>query len=208
MQIVIILALGYALVQTCTRLGEEKKTIKSFDPYNILGLETNATDDDIKLAYRRLARELHPDKNPDDPEAAAKFILLTKAYQALSDEEGKRNYMRYGNPEGPGALHVGIALPEFLIKKENHVTVLVVFFLVILVLIPGLALYWFSSMSQYNKHGIYEENSRRYAPELKETLPIRRLPFIIGLTAEFAENLTLTTAEEPELHRVLALASL
>ncbi len=184
-------------------LGAESKDIKRFDPYNILGVPTNSTDDDIKVAYRKLARELHPDKNPDDPEAAAKFILLTKAYQSLSDEEGKRNYLRYGNPEGPGAFHVGIALPEFLIKKENHVTVLVCFFLTLLVIIPGGGLYWYSSVSKYNKHGIYEENTKRYAPMLNENLAIKRFPLVMGITAEFEENVSSINAEQaPILQRV------
>lgn len=198
----VLICLGYGLMNVSMDLGKESKDIKKFDPYSILGIQSNATDDDIKLAYRRLARELHPDKNPDDPEAAAKFILLTKAYQALSDEEGKRNYLRYGNPEGPGAMHVGIALPEFLIKKENHIIVLVCFFSVLLIVIPGLGLYWYSTMSKVNKHGIYVENVKRYVPGLNENLAIRKIAFILATTAEFEENLSLSAEESPALQKV------
>lgn len=192
----------YALAKTLTEINKESKEIKRFDPYDILGIPLNATDDEIKLAYRKLAREWHPDKNPDDPEAAAKFILLTKAYQALSDEEGKRNFLKFGNPEGPGALHVGIALPTFLIKKENHVVVLVAFFLIMLVFVPGLGLYWYSNVSKYNKHGIYEENTMRYARQLKENVILRKFSTIIGSTADFEENLSVTAQEAPELSQV------
>eukprot|EP01022_Parablepharisma_sp_SALTPOND_P019386 TRINITY_DN329_c0_g4_i3.p1 TRINITY_DN329_c0_g4~~TRINITY_DN329_c0_g4_i3.p1 ORF type:complete len:433 (-),score=35.29 TRINITY_DN329_c0_g4_i3:919-2079(-) len=204
-QVLVLIAAGYALAQVAVDLGKEKKDIKKFDPYNILGLQTNATDEDIKLAYRRLARELHPDKNPDDPEAAAKFILLTKAYRALSDEEGKRNYIRYGNPEGPGALQVGIALPEFLIKKENHVTVLVCFFFILLILIPGGGLYWYSTVSKFNKHGIYDENMKRYGPLLNENLALKKFPFVMATTVEFEENLSISAEEQPALQKVCTL---
>lgn len=190
-------------MQTSVEIGKEKKDIRRFDPYDIMGIPLNATDDEIKVAYRKLAREWHPDKNPDDPEAAAKFILLSKAYQALSDEEGKRNYLKYGNPEGPGALHVGIALPQFLIKKENHVRVLVFFFFIMLVCVPGLGLYWYSARSKYNKHGIYEENARRFAGMLNENLALRKFSLVMGGTADFEENLTLTAREQQVLQKVI-----
>jgi len=204
-KVLIIIVLGIALTQTAMRFGKEAKDLRKFDPFDILGIQTNATDDEIKYAYRKLARELHPDKNPDDPEAAAKFILLTKAYHALSDEEGKRNFLRYGNPEGQGALNIGIALPEFLIKKENHVIVLVCFFFMLLVLVPGLGLYWYSGMSKFNKHGIYEENMKRYAQQINENLPIKKFAFIMATTAEFEDNINISTEEGPALQRVILL---
>ena len=59
--------------------------------------------------------KLHPDKNPDDPQAAQKFILLTKAYECLTDEAMKEVCAKYGNPDGKQAFEVGIALPSFLL---------------------------------------------------------------------------------------------
>ena len=202
LQLITVIALGYSLIMVYDNFGKNNSSLKRFDPYEILGIQTNATEDEIKLAYRRLARELHPDKNPDDPEAAAKFVILVKAYNSLSDEEGRRNYLRYGNPEGPGPLQMGIALPEFLIKKENQITVLVTFFIFLLVVIPGVGLYWYTSVSKYNKHGIYQENLYRYAPMLNENLPLKKISFVMAISAEFDENLTITHGEEPILSKV------
>ena len=87
--------------------------------------------------------KFHPDKNPDDPEASAKFILITKAYSCLTDEKSKIMCEKYGNPDGPGTLHVAIALPSFLVKKDNQVAVLVIFFIIILVIVPSIVLCWY-----------------------------------------------------------------
>lgn len=56
------------------------KPLKSFDPFQILGIEPGAEMKDIKKAYRRLSLIKHPDKNPDDPLAVTEFIQITKAY--------------------------------------------------------------------------------------------------------------------------------
>jgi translocation protein SEC63 len=56
------------------------KPLKSFDPYQILGVEPGADAATIKKTYRRLSLQKHPDKNPDDPLAVSEFIQITKAY--------------------------------------------------------------------------------------------------------------------------------
>ena len=66
------------------------------DYYEVLGVEKNASENDIKLAYRRLARKLHPDLNKTDPKAKEKFIELQEAYEVLSDSNKRNNYDRYG----------------------------------------------------------------------------------------------------------------
>ncbi|WP_213815186.1 molecular chaperone DnaJ [Glaciihabitans sp. dw_435] len=61
------------------------------DHYEVLGVDNNATPEEIKKAYRRLARELHPDVNPD-PEASDQFKLVTHAYDVLSDPQQRQQY--------------------------------------------------------------------------------------------------------------------
>lgn len=66
------------------------------DYYNVLGVPKNASDDDIKKAYRKLARKHHPDLNPNDPEADKKFQQINEANEVLSDPEKRKKYDKYG----------------------------------------------------------------------------------------------------------------
>jgi DnaJ-class molecular chaperone len=61
------------------------------DPYEILGVSRDASADDVKKAYRRLARQLHPDVNPD-PETQERFKDVTRAYEVLSDPQKRAAY--------------------------------------------------------------------------------------------------------------------
>ena len=66
------------------------------DYYKTLGVDKNASDKDIKNAYRKLARKYHPDLNPDDAEAHKKFQQLNEANEVLSDPEKRKKYDKYG----------------------------------------------------------------------------------------------------------------
>src|SRR5829696_7681615 len=66
------------------------------DYYKILGLDKNASEEDIKKAYRKLARKHHPDLNPNDKEAHKKFQQLNEANEVLSDPEKRKKYDQYG----------------------------------------------------------------------------------------------------------------
>ncbi len=66
------------------------------DYYKVLGVDKNASQDDIKKAYRKLARKLHPDLNPNDNEAKKKFQQANEANEVLSDPEKRKKYDKYG----------------------------------------------------------------------------------------------------------------
>ena len=74
------------------------------DYYKTLGIEKNASQDDIKKAFRKLAHEHHPDKNKNDPTSSQKFKEASEAYSTLSDESKRKQYDMFGSqgPQGSG----------------------------------------------------------------------------------------------------------
>ncbi len=82
------------------------------DPYSLLGVARGASEKDIKSAYRKLAKELHPDKNKDNPKATERFSEVTRAYDLLSDADKRARFDRGeididGNPIGFGGAGFG-----------------------------------------------------------------------------------------------------
>ena len=67
------------------------------DYYEVLGVDKNADEKEIKKAYRRVAMKYHPDRNPDDPDADEKFKEASEAYEILSDAEKRQAYNQYGH---------------------------------------------------------------------------------------------------------------
>jgi DnaJ-class molecular chaperone len=79
------------------------------DYYETLGVKRNSSEEEIKSAYRKLARQYHPDRNPGDKQAEAKFKEVQEAYDVLSDKTKRTHYDRFGTagprggPQGPGS---------------------------------------------------------------------------------------------------------
>ena len=70
------------------------------DYYEILGVQRGATDQEIKSAYRKLALQFHPDRNPNNPDAEEKFKECSEAYAVLADSEKREMYNRFGHAGG------------------------------------------------------------------------------------------------------------
>lgn len=89
------------------------------DHYEVLGVKRDASEDEIKKAYRSLARKYHPDRNPGDKPAEAKFKEVQEAYDVLSDKAKRQQYDQFGfaGPQmgggggGPGEFHWGAGAP-------------------------------------------------------------------------------------------------
>jgi len=77
------------------------------DYYEVLGVEKGANADEIKRSYRKLAMQYHPDRNPDDAEAEARFKEAAEAYEVLSDDEKRGRYDQYGHAGVEGMGHAG-----------------------------------------------------------------------------------------------------
>ena len=78
------------------------------DHYETLGVPRDAGPDEIKRAYRQLARQLHPDANPDDPTAEARFKEVALAYEILSDPERRQQYDTFGDAGPQATLDVRV----------------------------------------------------------------------------------------------------
>src|SRR2546429_239539 len=87
--------------------------INKRDYYEILGVDRGVSEQDLKSAYRRLAVQHHPDKNPDDPQAEDKFKEAAEAYAVLSDPEQRRRYDRFGHAGVSSAAGAAWGAPGF-----------------------------------------------------------------------------------------------
>ena len=77
------------------------------DYYEVLGVERGASDAEMKSVYRKLAMQYHPDRNPDNPDAEAKFKELNEAYDVLKDEQKRAAYDRFGHDAFEGGMGGG-----------------------------------------------------------------------------------------------------
>jgi translocation protein SEC63 len=121
-----------------------------------------ATEKQIKSVYRKLSVTDHPDKRRPDPAKNITiesindhWVEITKAFKALTDEEIRRNYLEYGNPDGKQSTSIGLALPAFLVQEGNGKYVLLFYIALLGVAIPYTVGKWWYGSQKKTKEGIY-----------------------------------------------------
>ncbi|CAH8533122.1 unnamed protein product [Schistosoma turkestanicum] len=139
-------------LQRLIRTGRTGHWLNHGKEHCLVGVKGNPKDasaKDIRNAYRKLSLLNHPDKGGD----TRRFIQITKAYNALTNEESRKNWEEYGNPDGPGAAHFGIALPKWMIQKENFFLVIGAYMLLFIIILPiSVGAWWYNTMKFSNNN--------------------------------------------------------
>ncbi|KAJ8452766.1 hypothetical protein Cgig2_005102 [Carnegiea gigantea] len=180
--------------------------IQVFEPFGILGLESGASDSEIKKAYRRLSIQYHPDKNPD-PEAHKYFVeYISKAYQALTDPVSRENYEKYGHPDGRQGFQMGIALPQFLLNIDGASGGILLLWIVgVCILLPlVIAVIYLSRSSKYTGNYVMHQTLLAYYHLMKPSLAPSKVLDVFIKAAEYMEIPVRRIDDEP-LHKLLLL---
>ncbi|KAL1918321.1 uncharacterized protein VTP21DRAFT_2981 [Calcarisporiella thermophila] len=165
---------------------------KQWNPYEILGVSESTNPAAIKKAYRKLSLRFHPDKIQASSEkeklaAEAKFVDITKAYKALTDEEARKNFEEFGHPDGRQAFTVGIALPSWIVRANNQPIVIGVYGLVFGLILPiFVGRWWYGSLS-YGKNKILNTTMGLYFQEIKRSTNLKSLLDVLSASIEFKE---------------------
>ncbi|CBI22629.3 unnamed protein product, partial [Vitis vinifera] len=173
--------------------------IQIFEPFSILGLESGASDSEIKKAYRRLSIQYHPDKNPD-PEAHKYFVeFISKAYQALTDPISRENYEKYGHPDGRQGFQMGIALPQFLLNFDGATGGILLLWIVgVCILLPlVIAVVYLSRSAKYTGNYVMHQTLSTYYYFMKPSLAPSKVMDVFIKAAEYMEIPVRRTDNEP-----------
>ena len=178
----VLLIIAFSVFIYLIKLVKNDGEVNTFDPYHILGIEQGISTGEIKKAYRKLSLRYHPDKNIGDKLAEEMFMKIAKAYEALTDETSKENYLKYGNPDGKQSLEVSIGLPRIIL--DNPKVVLVLYLVAMVVVIPVVVGLWYANSKQYGENDIKYESYTAFYQLIKETYRTKQMPEVMAASAE------------------------
>jgi len=182
----------------------EDGEVNSFDPFNILDIDTGADAREIKKAFRTASLRWHPDKNPNNPQAEAMFMMINKAYEALTDATARENWEKYGNPDGRQSLEVSIGLPSFLLEASNRNLVLLTYLICMVVLVPLCVWKYYSDSSMYGEKDVMYDTYSWFHHTLNEHSILKILPEVFAGSAEFRQvNMPRTRKDKDEIGSVM-----
>ena len=172
--------------------------VNSFDPFTILEIDSTADLKQIKKAFRSLSLKYHPDKNPGDRAAEARFMMVSKAYEALTDEQARENWEKYGNPDGKQSLEVSIGLPDFLLDTSNRNLVLMVYLIIMVGVIPFSVWSYYADSSKFGEKDVMYDTYSWFHYTLNEHTLMKSLPEVLAGSAEFRKRNVPKTAQDKE----------
>lgn len=183
-----LLVLGWvAMAATAYKVAHLEHDFVKWDPYEILEIDPSSSERAIRKAYHKLSLIYHPDKDTGDEQ---KFMLIAKAYAALTDEEARKNWETYGNPDGPGATSFGIALPSWIVEKENSLWVLGLYAAVFMIALPVAVGVWWYRSAKYGEDQVLLDTSHLYLYFINKChfLVLRRVVMVLAASLEFEKS--------------------
>ncbi|CAG7941139.1 unnamed protein product [Penicillium nalgiovense] len=201
---IITVILGYAVMAWMVYLivVTARTVVKAYDPYDILGVSRSADEKAISRHYKRMSLIYHPDKIRPDPAKNEtvemlneRFVELTKAYKALTDEEVRNNYLQFGHPDGKQSFSIGIALPKFIVMEGNGKYVLMVYGALLGVLLPYIVGKWWYGSQRYTKERVLVASAGNIFREYKDDITEGGIISALSSGEEFNDMLKGARAE-------------
>ncbi|ODV96368.1 hypothetical protein PACTADRAFT_41524 [Pachysolen tannophilus NRRL Y-2460] len=173
----VLIVLISAVVQYAVSTSGGGFSSGGFDPFEILDISSSATEKEIKSHYRKLSLKFHPDKisrdtsEADKKELESRFVLINKAYKALTDEVTRANYEKYGHPDGPQQVTHGIALPKWFVEGQYSWILTLFYAASFVLLLPISVSLWWNNVKSYTKAGIHVDTAANFVSKLMNNNP-------------------------------------
>ena len=182
-----------------------EKDYVDYDPYQILNVDRGASKNEIKKAYRELSLIYHPDKEGGDE---VMFMKISKAHAALTDDEARENWEKYGNPDGPKAATFGIALPSWIVDKNNSIYVLGIYVACFMIILPLVVSIWWSKSNKTAGEKIHIFTNQLYHDYIHRTpgMSLKMVLKVLSTSFEFDKKsnpeMIFRPSDEQEIKKV------
>ncbi|KAM3551072.1 hypothetical protein ARSEF4850_008049 [Beauveria asiatica] len=175
---------------------------KIWNPYDILDISESSTEKQIKSHYKKLSVKFHPDKVRPDPAKNETveslndhYVEITKAYQALTDEDVRNNYIQFGHPDGKQSFSIGIALPQWIISNGNGKYLVLLYTGLLGILLPYLVGSWWYGTMRRSKEGVLMESANNLFRQYDEDMDEGGIINALSAGKEYEQVLKGDTAE-------------
>ncbi|EDV24609.1 uncharacterized protein TRIADDRAFT_56581 [Trichoplax adhaerens] len=181
-KIYIILVIAWIIAAIIVyKVSSMKNEAVAFDPYEILKISEGAMQAQIRAAYRTLSKIHHPDRGGDPK----KFIMISRAYKALANEESRKMWEEFGDPDGPREIKFGIALPSWIVEKNNSWMIVAFYFIVFLGLPPVGLYFWWRRAVKYGGDKVYSDTVKLFTYQVHKTHTLATSRALMVLSAAF-----------------------